>query len=221
MILSLLKRILGRPMRWVRGPAVVDSARGTSMERLALLCRKLTGRPAGMTIGLASPAGGEGCSLVAGGLAEALASHGTGAVLKVEFCNGHAAQLDGRELSLPLNVESLCSTLLASKGVSCLRLPSGVVNGQDVLVGLQSVLNALHELGISVVIDLPAARSNSEALSLTHCVDGVILVLEAEVTRWEVARSAQRMLEDSGARILGAVLNKRRHLIPQQIYSKL
>jgi Mrp family chromosome partitioning ATPase len=49
-------------------------------------------------------------------------------------------------------------------------------------------------------------------------VDGVVLVVQAEKTRWQVAEQAKRILEESGARLLGAVINRRRYHIPQALY---
>jgi Mrp family chromosome partitioning ATPase len=52
-------------------------------------------------------------------------------------------------------------------------------------------------------------------------MDAVILVIEAEKTRWEVARKAKEELEKAGATILGAVLNKRKYYIPRSIYRRM
>jgi Mrp family chromosome partitioning ATPase len=52
-------------------------------------------------------------------------------------------------------------------------------------------------------------------------VDGVVLVVEAEKTRWQVAEQAKRILEESGARLLGAVLSRRQFHIPNALYGLL
>jgi Mrp family chromosome partitioning ATPase len=52
-------------------------------------------------------------------------------------------------------------------------------------------------------------------------VHGVVLVIKAEATRWEVGQSAKARLENAGANILGVVLNDRRHHIPGWIYKRL
>jgi capsular exopolysaccharide synthesis family protein len=52
-------------------------------------------------------------------------------------------------------------------------------------------------------------------------VDAVILVIEAEKTRWEVAQKAKEDLENAGAKIFGAVLNKRKYYIPKSIYRRM
>jgi Mrp family chromosome partitioning ATPase len=52
-------------------------------------------------------------------------------------------------------------------------------------------------------------------------VDGVVLVVEAEKTRWPVAETVRDKIKNSGGNILGIVLNKRRYYIPDWIYNKL
>ena len=47
------------------------------------------------------------------------------------------------------------------------------------------------------------------------------MVIEAEKTRWEVFNSARQRMENSAAKILGAVLNKRQMHIPDWAYNKL
>ena len=52
-------------------------------------------------------------------------------------------------------------------------------------------------------------------------MDGVVLVLEAEKTRWQVADKARESIENHGGKVLGVVLNKRRYYIPDFIYSRI
>ena len=57
--------------------------------------------------------------------------------------------------------------------------------------------------------------------ALVSQVDGVILVVEAEKTRWQVALSAKEKIIKSGGTILGTVFNKRKYYIPEYIYKYL
>jgi len=52
-------------------------------------------------------------------------------------------------------------------------------------------------------------------------VDGVVLVVEAEKTRWQVVESLKEKIENSGGNILGMVFNKRRFYIPENIYRRM
>ena len=68
-----------------------------------------------------------------------------------------------------------------------------------------------------VVFDSPPLNEPS-ATRLAKLVDAVLLVVEAERTRYEVARQAGEMLTQAKAKVLGVVLNKRQYLIPEWLY---
>jgi len=56
---------------------------------------------------------------------------------------------------------------------------------------------------------------------VTAKADGVILVVEAERLRREVVQRSMAILEDTGANVLGVVLNKRKYPIPGMFYKYL
>lgn len=72
-----------------------------------------------------------------------------------------------------------------------------------------------------VVIHGPAAGISSEAELIAELVDGMVLVLEANITRRASARRLKEILESGRCRILGTVLNQRAFPIPQRIYQRL
>jgi Mrp family chromosome partitioning ATPase len=72
-----------------------------------------------------------------------------------------------------------------------------------------------------VLIDAPPATTSPQGLAVASQVDGVVLVLAAEDTRWPVAERVKQSIERSGGRVLGVVLNKRQCHIPQFIYKRL
>lgn len=72
-----------------------------------------------------------------------------------------------------------------------------------------------------VVFDMPPAGEQSATLRLAGLLDAVIVVVEAERVRYEVARRAKELLEHAGARVRGAVLNKRREYVPWWLYGSL
>lgn len=72
-----------------------------------------------------------------------------------------------------------------------------------------------------VLFDSPPVTSYSDSVSLARTVDGVVLVVQAEKTRWEVVQEVKGRLEHGGGRILGAVLNKRPFYIPGFLYRAL
>jgi len=65
-----------------------------------------------------------------------------------------------------------------------------------------------------VLIDCAAISETHDAIRLAPLVDGVVLVVEANRTRRDQIRFAERTIESAGGRILGHVLNKRTYAIP-------
>lgn len=72
-----------------------------------------------------------------------------------------------------------------------------------------------------VIIDAAAATASTNGFALARHVDGIILVVEAEYTRWPVVQNFIDRLVGSGGNILGVVLNKRRYYIPSFLYNRL
>ncbi len=72
-----------------------------------------------------------------------------------------------------------------------------------------------------VIIDSSSATQSPEGLALGRKVDGILLVVEAEKTRRQVAEDVRYQIEDNGGTILGVILNKRRFPIPSFIYNRL
>ena len=72
-----------------------------------------------------------------------------------------------------------------------------------------------------ILVDSPPATTSPDGLAMCSKVDGIILVVEAEKTRWPVAENTKNRILNSGGKILGIVLNKRRYYIPDWIYKNL
>ena len=72
-----------------------------------------------------------------------------------------------------------------------------------------------------ILIDSPPLSVSPDGLAIASRVDGVILVLEADKTRWQTAKNVKDSITRVGGKILGIVLNKRRYYIPQSIYNLL
>jgi Mrp family chromosome partitioning ATPase len=71
-----------------------------------------------------------------------------------------------------------------------------------------------------VVIDAPPANLFPDTAWLAALADGVVLVVEAHVTRRETARRARDDLTAAGGRLLGTVLNKRTFPVPDALYRR-
>jgi capsular exopolysaccharide synthesis family protein len=72
-----------------------------------------------------------------------------------------------------------------------------------------------------VIVDAPPLSRYADAIALGHLSDGIVLVVEANLTRREAALIAVENLRSSNVQILGAVLNKRTFPIPEKIYGRL
>jgi protein-tyrosine kinase len=72
-----------------------------------------------------------------------------------------------------------------------------------------------------VVIDIPAPNELNGSIHIASRMDGVILVIESEVSDSRVALRIKQQLVDANANILGAVLNKQRKYVPNWLYNLL
>jgi protein-tyrosine kinase len=69
-----------------------------------------------------------------------------------------------------------------------------------------------------ILIDSAPLMMSADGLAIASRVDGVILVVEAEKTRWQTVNRVKESISRVGGNILGVVFNKRRYYIPQSIY---
>ena len=63
--------------------------------------------------------------------------------------------------------------------------------------------------------------SDVTGIALSRKASGVLLVVEAERTRAPIIEQARKVIETGGGRLLGVILNKRKHHIPGWIYKLL
>lgn len=72
-----------------------------------------------------------------------------------------------------------------------------------------------------IIFDSAPIIPYSDSLHLSSKVDMIILVIEAEKTRWEVVQGGIQKLENVGSKVFGTILNKKRHHIPNFIYKRV
>lgn len=78
------------------------------------------------------------------------------------------------------------------------------------------------EKGVDVVlIDAPPVLDRTDALSASHLVDGVVLVVEAGRTRQEMLEHIRNEFAREDLNLLGSVLTKQEYAIPGWIYRLL
>ncbi|MHC4752286.1 MAG: GumC family protein [Planctomycetota bacterium] len=177
---------------------------------------------------------GEGTTTVAANLAATLARHDDGPVLLMDTDIGHPSvhRIFNTRLS-PGFADALAkgrcnvNTILASPVHNLQVLSAGDINGNGNAsemfnsIAFSKLLKSMRTRYRFVVIDVPAAHEVSWAVRLAGLCDGVVLVVEAERLRWEVAQNTKEQLLNSNANVLGVVLNKRRFHIPEWLYQTL
>lgn len=174
----------------------------------------------------------EGASTVAANLARVLARPGNEHVLLVDADIRHPSvhQIFETTLSPGLSDiladgQSIDDVILPSPVQNLHILSAGAINGDLSEVfdseRFAGILNSIKKNYQYVVIDLPAVNEASWALRLAKLCDGVGLVVEAERSRWEVAQKTKELLEQSKAKIIGVIVNKRRFYIPHWLYQTL
>jgi Mrp family chromosome partitioning ATPase len=83
---------------------------------------------------------------------------------------------------------------------------------------LLQALNANFEYAL---IDCPSISTSHEAAMIAPDVDGVVLVVEADRTKRDQIFRARQTIEMAQGRLMGMVLNRRRHVVPDWIYRRL
>jgi capsular exopolysaccharide synthesis family protein len=195
------------------------------------LRRRLIGAAVGdtvKTILVVSPLHGEGASSVACLLSRAMAERGRAKTLLVDLnlrtpslsrlmnAKGHNGFTSMVAESRALDDVSQGTEIDTLKVVTA---GNGYVDPIDVIDNRRT-LEIVGDLGNHadvVFIDCAPVTLYPDARALAPIVDGVILVVEADVTPVSVANRAVELIRDTGANVLGVVLNKRRDYIPERL----
>ena len=158
----------------------------------------------GLVIAVTSPSGGEGVSSLSRALLRELEDPdiSDGVVL---------------DLGLLLQPKNQATTTDGSTWTKTLSKSTPRANYQSCREQIVAQ-RALHHF---TLLDCPALSASSDVLRIASLVDGIILVLEAERTRKEQIREAERQLVASGGRVLGHILNKRKYQLPKWLYDRL
>ncbi len=174
---------------------------------------------------------GGGCSWICGRASEMLAARAAGRVCAVD------ANLRTPSLHQYFGVESHRGLADAVNRFGPVRdfaqrLPGGFLwvmpcgsGGPDphTLLNSDHLRSRIAELRAGfdhIFIDAPPLNLYGDAILLGQLADGLVLVLESNSTRREVARKAKESLEAANVKVLGAVLNRRTYPIPEAIYWK-
>ena len=98
-------------------------------------------------------------------------------------------------------------------------LPAGDTRNADLGLypaeGLEQLVKSLKSDFDLVVFDMPAVGQRGPVIRLAGLLDGVVLVVEAQRVRAEVAGRITGQLSRANVRLLGAVLNKQVRYVPK------
>jgi len=216
------------PPKWAsRAQRPIVSALESAYE---LVQRQVATVGHGLVLQFVAPSRGEGATTLSNAFAQLAASAGDLRVLLVDAdrtqlstatnfgCNTDQGIYD--EMLLRNRIDG---GLVAQRGND--RLNVGVLCGRrspalvrKSLVPVYEQFRANFDL---TILDCPAVFSEGFFELLPEVADGVLMVVQAEHSRPAVIRHAHSRLEATGAKIFGAVLNRRHRYIPDFIYRLL
>ena len=85
---------------------------------------------------------------------------------------------------------------------------------------LKDLIKVLKSKFDLILFDSPPLIPYSDASVLGSRIEGVLLVVQSGKTSREDVQQVQAILQDNHAKILGVVLNKQEHFIPERIYKR-
>jgi Mrp family chromosome partitioning ATPase len=134
--------------------------------------------------------------------------------------HGMATLLDVVEGKAPLSdaISSRSANDNAAYDYACLARAheiDKILPNQDKFKQILQSLSGQFKL---VVINTPGALIDPASVPLGNLVDGVVLVVEAERTRSPAVKQMLNIISVTGTKLIGMVLNKRRHYIPDWLY---
>jgi Mrp family chromosome partitioning ATPase len=184
-------------------------------------------------VGLASCHHGTGTSSVAWHFASMLAASGRRPVCLVE-ANLRTPVLAGGALGLRTapglrellaGEADLEAAVQQSSWEELSVITAGAAGATDVSMfsrrALAGVVERIRERFRAVVFDLAPVLPYPDTVAVAPHLDGVVLVLHAERDKSEIVQRGARLLEGAGARIEGAILNRKPLYIPRWIYRLL
>jgi capsular exopolysaccharide synthesis family protein len=184
------------------------------------------------TLMVVSAVSGEGSSTIASNLAVSLAHSSSLTVLMIDGnfrrpTVSEAFQLEKEKGLADLILGRMCieDVLKKTKLPNLFVITSGEYEGNpaDLFVAprFKTFIDEVRGKFDYIIFDAAPLATYADSALLARCVDGVILVVQAGKTRWEVAQRARAQLEIAKAKILGVVLNRRKYVIPDFLYRHL
>lgn len=83
---------------------------------------------------------------------------------------------------------------------------------------LPSIIVEMKARASWILFDSSPIHDYNDSRNLAEKLDGVIMVVQAEKTKWEVAQTAKEKISGKNIVLLGAILNKKQMYIPNWLY---
>lgn len=103
-------------------------------------------------------------------------------------------------------------------------MTAGLLTDNDSLTAFngisKDIRNFLERDFDHVLYDTAPVNIYPDTLMATTLANAVILVIQAEKTRWPAVNKTKENLQTVGAHILGGVLNRRKRIVPRIIYQR-
>jgi Mrp family chromosome partitioning ATPase len=221
-----------QPARLVPSPSITRTPGPIAVELTPLLAviRPLLDGAKGAVVQFVAAAPGEGTSTIAREFALLAATTGRRRTLLIDAvrsnpatarhfdCNTSRGLIDANWIGFD-DSEVQRTVAGTALSVACLVGDRGAGLAEPGILGaLYEQLRDQFEL---VVVDCPAMEKGEYTTLLPEAADGIFLVIRAESTRPAVIVHAKSLVEQSGGRFLGAVMNQRRNYIPEFLYRLL
>ena|GEM_PF-1847256 len=184
------------------------------------------------TIFVTSSFKGEGKTTSAVQLAYAMTLGGSRQVLLVDF-NGNSPKLhelfnveaapgftdlNSADLELDRAIRATEYTNLTIMPYGSIRDAASTLSRKE---NFQAILDRIKDRFDMIIFDGPSVMGSSDAVATAGFFQGIVLIIEAEQTKWEVVQMVTEKLAKAGGSILGAVLNRRKYYIPKSLYGKI
>jgi uncharacterized protein involved in exopolysaccharide biosynthesis/Mrp family chromosome partitioning ATPase len=187
---------------------------------LVLLSGRAAGRTGPLSVLVTSVEPGEGKSTVSRGLAEHLAAQSEQRVLLVETRAAETGAPEGDTFAEALRTGSFPRRFTSGSAPSLSVLPAGRLEPELLFKAKALAAFLAGASGFDVVILDGESLATVGANALPYLVDSLLLVVDSESCRREVAQSVLGPLEIPSSKWLGAVLDKKVRYIPGALYRR-
>jgi Mrp family chromosome partitioning ATPase len=202
---------------------VSDRAHGSIYDMLlyTVLQKPRDSASGGIVIALSSSNPGEGVTYVARALLQELAKCEltTAAGVNVSFLRRlHEPTLEAIRKSMGDSSAKAEDERVKGRKSRSLALPERRSLWEGSWQYRRDCINLLRAEFDYTIIDCPSLGESGDLISIAPFVDGAMLVVEANRTRRDQPRQAERCISAAGGTLLGYVLNKQTRDVPRWLY---